>query len=86
MAITLYNVIRGCPLTPTSNASVAQLVEQRIRNAWVRGSSPLGSFKVTVTILILTVTFFMLFLSPFLFQKMDQLIKYNGNYTENKDG
>ena len=26
------------------NASVAQLVEQRIRNAWVRGSSPLGSF------------------------------------------
>ena len=26
------------------HASVAQLVEQRIRNAWVRGSSPLGSF------------------------------------------
>ena len=26
-------------------ASVAQLVEQRIRNAWVVGSSPIGSFK-----------------------------------------
>ena len=25
---------------------MAQLVEQRIRNAWVRGSSPLGSFFV----------------------------------------
>ena len=25
-------------------ASVAQSVEQRIRNAWVRGSNPLGSF------------------------------------------
>lgn len=25
-------------------ASVAQLVEQRIRNAWVAGSSPAGSF------------------------------------------
>ena len=28
----------------TLYASVAQLVEQRIRNAWVEGSSPFGSF------------------------------------------
>ena len=27
------------------DASVAQLVEQRIRNAWVEGSSPFGSFE-----------------------------------------
>ena len=27
------------------DASVAQLVEQRIRNAWVGGSSPPGSFE-----------------------------------------
>ncbi len=27
------------------HASVAQLVAQRIRNAWVAGSSPAGSFK-----------------------------------------
>ncbi len=29
-------------------ASVAQSVEQRIRNAWVRGSNPLGSFYYTL--------------------------------------
>ena len=31
-----------------SYASVAQLVEQRIRNAWVEGSSPFGSFCYAV--------------------------------------
>ncbi len=30
------------------SASVAQLVEQRIRNAWVVGSSPIGSFKYSL--------------------------------------
>ena len=28
-----------------ADASVAQLVAQRIRNAWVAGSSPAGSFQ-----------------------------------------
>ena len=33
-----------CPLD-FADASVAQLVAQRIRNAWVAGSSPAGSFE-----------------------------------------
>lgn len=35
---------RSCALD-FADASVAQLVAQRIRNAWVAGSSPAGSFE-----------------------------------------
>ena len=36
---------RGVKITKTS-ATVAQLVEQRIRNAWVGGSTPLGGSMI----------------------------------------
>ncbi len=43
----LWSIQRGMPgrrSAGSADASVAQLVAQRIRNAWVAGSSPAGSF------------------------------------------
>ena len=44
MKINLYwqSVIRHLSMVFSMNASVAQLVEQRFRKAWVVGSSPIG--------------------------------------------
>ena len=53
-------------------ASVAQLVEQRIRNAWVEGSNPFGSFFYYIYI-----NFSFQFTNSLTFTSIKFIIQYN---------